>query len=598
MKNADFVFEVSNEVCNKVGGIYTVVSSKAAQMVDHYGKNYYAIGFYNPANAKIELDEETPPENLLKVFQNLDAKGVKCHYGRWLIAGRPQAILIDAKELLKNSNQIKTDFWSQYQIDSLKSDFSFTELLVWATGVGMLLEEFSKVPPFRFAYCVAHFLEWFAGGGLLYLKSKKAPIATVFTTHATMLGRTLAGSGVDLYKLINDRMNHSTSSDLARRYGILDKHSTEMACAKNADAFTTVSEMTAKEAHYLLEKEVDLTLPNGLDMEKYPEMEELTILRRKCRIRTREFLTGYFCRYYPMDMFNFRSMFISGRYEMFNKGIDVFIEALGRLNEKMKKTRIEKNVVAFIFVPTANRGEKFDSLKNMSLYEEMHEHVDEILPDVGDAILRALVKGEMPKDLLSEESMRLFKKLIAHFSEKKGQLPPSTAFELAYPEDDDLIIKALKKNGLLNREEDKVKVVFYPAYLSPADRLIGLDYNQATMTFDLGVFPSYYEPWGYTPLETAALGCPAITTDLAGFGRFIEGKGDGIYVLKRENRAWDEIVADLTEKLYQIATLSKRDLMEYRNSAKKMSFEADWKYLVKNYIQAHDLALEKLKQKR
>lgn len=597
MKNADFVFEISNEVCNKVGGIYTVVSSKAAQMVDRYGKNYYAIGYYNPDNAKIELDEETQPENLAKLLQKLESKGIKCHCGRWLTAGRPQTILLDTKELMKDADQIKTVFWSKYQIDSLKSELTFTEPLVWATGVGMLLEELMKIQPFKNSKCVAHFHEWISGGGLLYLKDKNANIATVFTTHATMLGRSLAGSGIDLYKLINDRMDHTTSVDLAKRYGVVDKHGVEMACAKNADVFTTVSEITAKEAKFLLEREPDLLLPNGLDMEKYPEMDELTILRRKYRLRTREFLTAYFCRYYPMDMFNFRSIFISGRYEMFNKGIDLFIDALGKLNQKMKQNKVEKNAVTFIFVPTPNRGEKIEVLKNTSLYEEMHEHVDETLPEVRDVIIKAMTKGEMPKEILSEETIRIFKKLIVHFTEKRGQTPPLSAFELAYPEDDDLIIKALKKNGLLNREEDKVKVVFYPVYLSAADRLIALDYNQATMTFDVGVFPSYYEPWGYTPLETAALGSLAITTDLAGFGRFIEGKGEGIYVLRRENRPWEDITTDLAETLYQIVTFSKRDLMDYRMSAKKMSLEADWKNLIENYIKAHDLALEKMKKR-
>ncbi|MFH1126271.1 MAG: hypothetical protein V1703_04030, partial [Candidatus Altiarchaeota archaeon] len=352
-----------------------------------------------------------------------------------------------------------------------------------------------------------------------------------------------------------------------------------------------------KEAKFLLEKEPDLTLPNGLDMEKYPEMDELTILRRKYRLRTREFLTAYFCRYYSMDMFNFRTFFLSGRYEMFNKGIDLFIDALGKVNEKMKKNKVDKNVIAFIFVPTATRGEKIEILKNTSLYEEMHEHVDETLPEIRESIIKAMVKGEIPKELLSEENKNMFKKLIVHFTEKRGQVPPLGAFELAYPEEDDLIIRALKKNNLLNREEDKVKVVFYPAYLSAADRLIALDYNQATMTFDVGVFPSYYEPWGYTPLETAALGSIAVTTDLAGFGRFIQGKGEGIYVLKRENRQWDEMVNDLSEKLYQVVNFSKRELMDNRISAKKMSFEADWKNLVGNYVRAHDLALEKKKGK-
>jgi glycogen(starch) synthase len=189
----------------------------------------------------------------------------------------------------------------------------------------------------------------------------------------------------------------------------------------------------------------------------------------------------------------------------------------------------------------------------------------------------------------------MFKKLIVHFTEKRGQTPPLTAFELGYPEDDDSIIKALKKNNLLNREEDKVKVVFYPAYLSAADRLIALDYNQAAITFDVGVFPSYYEPWGYTPLETAALGTLAITTDMAGFGKFIEGKGQGIYVMKRENRKWEEMTEDLTNKLYEIVNLSKRELMDQRMNAKKLALEADWKNLAQNYITAHNMATEKAK---
>jgi len=593
MKKADYVFEVSNEVCNKVGGIYTVVSSKAAQMVEQYGKNYIAVGLYDSNKAKIELDEGEKPDEFMAALRKLESKGVKCHCGRWLVAGRPNVMLLDTSGLMGEANQIKTSLWEGYQVDSLRSDPTFSEPLVWSTGIGMLLEELIKTEALKKSKCVAHFHEWISGAGLLYLKSKEANIATVFTTHATMLGRTLAGSGFDLYKLINEKMNHSTSVDLARRYGVIDKHSVEMACAKNADVFTTVSEITGREAEFLLGRKPDVLLPNGLDMEKYPEIDELTILRRNYRTRSREFLTSYFCRYYPMDMFNFRTMFISGRYEMFNKGVDLFIDALGRLNEKMKKEGVVKNVVAFIFVPTATRGEKIEILKNTSLYEEMQEHVDDALPEIRNNILKAMTKGDLPKEVLSEETMSTFKKLIIHFTQKRGQLPPLTPFELTYPEDDDLVIKALKKNGLLNREEDKVKVVFYPAYLSAADRLISLDYNQATMTFDVGVFPSYYEPWGYTPLETAALGSVAITTDLAGFGRFIKGKGEGIYVLARENQKWEDMVKDLSEKLYQIVSASKREMMDLRMSAKKMSLEADWKNLVVNYIKAHDLAVEK-----
>lgn len=593
MRDADFIFEIAYEVCNKVGGIYTVIKSKSFYMKENYGEKYYTIGPYNPKHARIEFDEQSPPAEIKKTFGELEKQKIKCHYGIWLIPGRPKTILLDTTKFMSRANELKKKLWKCCGVDSLKADDIFNESTVWSIAVGMLLEKLMTSRIFKGKKCVAHFHEWLAGGGLVYLNYKKVDIATVFTTHATTLGRTLAGSGVDLYKIITEGHDGDNVLRLAKRYGVQAKHTMEVACAKYCDTFTTVSQVTAMEAKFILDRDPDVLLLNGLDSDKYPGVEELTILRRKNRIQTRDFLTSYFSRYYDIDYYNLRSIFISGRYEFRNKGLDIFIDALGKLNKQMKKEKIKTTAVVFIWIPNEIRGENFQVLKNKALYEEMHDHIAEAVPDIEDKIMLSLTKGEVPKDILSDEFLQKCRKLAVHFRSHMGENPPICAFELANPEEKDKIMKALKKNGLLNRKEDKVKVIYYPAYLSAADRLISLDYNQATMTCDVGVFPSYYEPWGYTPLETAAQGSLAITTDLAGFGKFIEGKGPGIYVLKRIGRGFNEMVNDLKKELYDIVTLSRDELTKRRQNAKELSMLADWKELIKNYILAHDLAVEK-----
>ncbi|MFH0860003.1 MAG: glycosyltransferase [Candidatus Altiarchaeota archaeon] len=593
MKTADCVFEVSQEVCNKVGGIYQVLKSKAYYMSREYGEKYHTLGPYNAESAKIEFEEQEPPEEVKKAFSRLERKGIRCRWGIWLIGGRPKTILLEPTALKSQVNEIKKNLWEKYQVDSIRSDQMFNDSVVWSTSAGMFLEELMKEEKFKKLKCVAHFHEWLAGGALLYLKKNKVRIGTVFTTHATTLGRTIVSSNEDLYRMIEEGKDGEENLRRAGRFDISAKHTTELACARECDVLTTVSKVTAREVRFILGREPDILTLNGIDFEKYPGLEDLTILRRKNRMQMRDFLIAYFSRYYEMDFYNIRSMFISGRYEFHNKGIDLFIEALGKLNEKMKKDQTDKTVIVFFWIPKETRGEDFQVLKNKALYEELHDHVAEYLPEVEDMMIGHLVKGEIPKDLISDEFMQTCKKLAAHFTEKRGQSPPLCAYQLATPEDDDQIIRAFKQNQLLNRKEDKVKVIFYPSYLSPADRLISLDYNEATITCDVGVFPSYYEPWGYTPLETIAQGSLAITTDCAGFGKFIEGRGRGVHVLKIEGRRWEDIVEDLAKKLYEIANLTKNELSERRINAKMLSTHADWGDFVKNYIVAHDLAVEK-----
>jgi len=456
----------------------------------------------------------------------------------------------------------------------------------------LLIENLKKQPPFNKKKCVAHFHEWLAGTGLLYLKHKKTKIGTVFTTHATTLGRTLSSADVDLYKMIAEGHDGDQNLTLAKRYNISAKYTMELSCAKQADVFTTVSKVTGRECEYILERMPDILLLNGLDTGRYPLMDELTILRRKHRMEMRHFLASYFRRYYHMDLMDIRTFFISGRYEYKNKGLDIYITALGKLNERLRKEKSKTHALAFIFVPAENRGENIQVLKNKALYEEMKDHVEEELPEIKKTILASLTDGKTPHKILSDDFLKLCRETIQHFTEKKGETPPLCAFDLTQPETNK-IVKALTENKLTNKAGDRVKVIYYPAYLSAADRLIGMDYSDSIMTCDVGVFPSYYEPWGYTPLECAVLGVISVTTDLAGFGKFIEGRGSGIYVLKREGRPFTDIVSQLSDIMYKLVTMSKTELSRCRRNAKELAAAADWKELIRNYIVAHDMAVKK-----
>ena len=591
---SEVLFEVSFETCNKVGGIYAVLESKAKRMVELYKDNYFLIGPYYPEKAVTEYLKQNPPNFCEKVFSELKDKGINCYFGKWLIQGKPNVILIDFKEILKNVNQIKWELWRDYKIDSLGSGFDFDEPVAWSTACGIVIDK--MLPCFKNKNIVGQFHEWLSGAALLHLHKK---IPTVFTSHATTLGRAIASWGEDLYSEVNESLKKRIVIDPKRpyKYGVQAKHLMEKACANYASVFSTVSEITSKEAEYILGKKPDIILPNGLDMERFPTMEEFALLHRKYKEKMKNFFNAYFNPYYETNMWDAMIFFTSGRYEFRNKGFDIFIEALGKLNEKMKKEGIKKNVFTLFSVPKDNVKENIELLESIKLYNDMKEKVSDELPWIEEMALDSIVKGKMPKAsvIFRKEFLQECRKKFSSF--KKEGNPPFSAY---ITDENDLIINAFKKNNLLNRHEDKVKVILYPTYLSTTDRLLGLNYEQVIQGSHLGVFPSYYEPWGYTPLEFAANGVMSITTDLAGFGIFIKQHSNqnelpGIMVLERENKTHEDIVKQLYEMLWSIATMSRNDRIPKKAQAKSLASLADWKILIKNYIQAHNMALEKFK---
>ncbi|RME52267.1 glycosyltransferase [Candidatus Woesearchaeota archaeon] len=590
---ASMLVEASWEVCNKVGGIYTVLKSKAALMKKNY-QTYVCVGPYKEEHAKTDFEQRQLPTWLKGVAERLEQEGVRIFFGSWLIEGAPDTILVDASGLAGRKDAVKKALWDGFRVDSLYASWEFEEPVLWSWAVGMLVEQLWIEGK---KSLVLHVHEWLSSSAVLYLRRKGLSVPTVFTTHATMLGRSLAGGGVDLYA------NLSTINPEREAYarGIQDKFTMERAAARNASVFTTVSEITGLEAEHFLGRKPDVLLYNGLDVSKFPTLEDAAVKHVMCKEKVEEFLQYYFFPYYTFDLSHNLVFFIIGRYEFANKGIDLFIEALGNLNRKLAGERSKRTVTAFFWIPTVTEGIRVEVLKNKNYFRHIKNHVhwhgDTILKNIVSSLVAS---GKLSaKDVLSKDFLHSLKKDYVRF--KQEGVPALSTHSV--DEGKDAIIQAFRRCGLNNLKEDRVKVVFYPVYLDGNDSMISLPYYDAMAGCHLGVFPSYYEPWGYTPLEAAAMGVPSITTDLAGFGRFLlqEGVRDGlqgISVLRRMGRSWEEQVRDLTKLLEGYAKRKRPERVALKSEAKVLASKADWGTFVEAYFKAHNTALSREHEKQ
>lgn len=586
-----YLFEASWETCNKVGGIYSVISSKAEQIKKIYEENYFLIGPYFPGKQVAEFEEKSPSEELKKVFETLEKKGITCHYGTWLIKGEPNVILIEFYNLVGEKNEIKKRLWESYKIDSLNAQWEFEEPIMWGWAVGMLIEEFSKQTNKK---VIGQFHEWMAGSAILYLKQKQSRVGTIFTTHATMLGRSIAGSGRKLYQ----ELDGLDPDKEAYNCGVQSKYQMEKTCANEADVFATVSDITGMEAEKILGKKPDVITPNGLDMSQFPTFEERSIQHVFSKNRLKDFAASYFFPYQSFDIEKTMFYCTFGRYEFHNKGLDTYIESLAMLNNKLKEEKSEKTIINFFWIPAGVTGIKKSILENKSFYDDIKMGVNSYLNQMKIKILNTIVNHQdlNSVEMFDKEFLLDTKKEIIGFT-KKGN-PPLSTHDIIN-EENDAIINNCKRLGLNNSPEDRVKIVFHPAYLDGADGLLDLDYYEAMIGVQLGVFPSYYEPWGYTPLESAALGVPAITTDRAGFGQWVKKQTNkeekpGVYVLDGLGKEEEEIKKELFEFLYYYTTLPKIERMKKKLDAKRISEMADWKELIKHYKEAYKIALSKI----
>ncbi len=530
----DLLFETSWEVCNKIGGIYTVLSSKAKTLKEQYGDKVIFIGpdvwsEENPSPYFIEsrtllrriLDKTMLPE------------GLDVRAGRWDIPGKPLAILVKFNALYATKDEEYARMWDLYQVDSLHAYGDYDEGCAFARAAAILIEAFVKASKVDPSKVIAHFDEWTTAMGLLKIKAEMPQIATVFTTHATSIGRSICGNGKPLY----DHLEAYNGDQMAAELNMQSKHSLEKAAALNADCFTTVSDVTAREAEVLLDKKPDVVTPNGFELNFVPAKTRYTAARkaaRKSLLGVASALTGVD---YADDTFIVAT---SGRCEYRNKGIDVYLDALAALAAKNPQRRI----LAYVLVPAWCAGPRAD--------------------------LRFGLDSTKPG--------RQSDPVITHNLNNYNEDP---------------INCRIHQLGFANDANSQVSVIYVPCYLDGADGIFDQTYYQLLPGLDATVFASYYEPWGYTPLESIAFGVPTVTTSLAGFGMWVAenfkiGFGDcGVDVINRTDSNYNEVVAAIANDIAQLASATKAETKAIRAAAMETASKAQWTDFMKYYNQTY-----------
>ncbi len=564
-------------------------------MIDRWDDRYCLIGPYNPATAPLEF-EERPTEGVIReTLDRLRSQGIPCHFGRWLVPGRPRVILLDYRARFAHLDHDKYLLWKDHGISVPNSDGEVNEVVAFGFTVAEFFRELSNVAQGRTV--LAHFHEWMAGVAVPRIAHNRWPITTIFTTHATLLGRYLASDSPDFYK----HLPFIKPDEQAAKYLIWPKHAIERAAAHSSTVFTTVSEVTAFEAEKLLGRKPDVILPNGLNIQKFAALHEFQNLHRQFKERIHEFVMGHFFPAYSFDLNNTLYFFTSGRYEYTNKGIDLFIEALWRLNQRMKALPAHlprATVVAFIITRAGTRNINVNTLQNQSMFDDLRATCADIERAMGRRLFNAAATGRVPtfQELLPDDAQVRIKRSIHAWRNRRQ---PTIVTHDLMDDAGDPILRHLRHRHLFNAEDDPVKMVFHPEFVTATSPLIHLDYPQFVRGCNLGIFPSYYEPWGYTPMESIAMGVPAVTTDLSGFGAYVErhipnAAEQGVLVLNRRSQHFDRAADDLAAYLFNFVQLNRRQRIELRNRTERLGEMFDWSALIKHYHAAHDLAMERV----
>lgn len=538
----DYIFESSWEVCNKVGGIYTVLSTRAKTLQDAFRDKIIFIGpDLADANDLYFSEDETL---FIEWRKQALAEGLAIRVGRWKVPGEPIAVLVDFSQYFKDKNEIYTRLWELYQVDSLHAYGDYDEASMFSYGAAKVVESFYNFYLDKSKKVIYHGNEWMTGLGLLYINSKLPNIATLFTTHATSIGRSIAGNNKPLY----DYLFAYNGDQMACELNMQSKHSIEKQTAMNVDCFTTVSEITANECKELMEKPVDFVLPNGFENDFVPKGAQFTRKRNAARKRIFEVANALLG--VDFDDQNTLVISTSGRYEFRNKGVDVYIEAMNRLQ---RDNRLNKKILAFIEVPG---------------------WVGEPRQDLIDR-LNSGHKFDTP----------LHVPMITHWLHNMSH---------------DNVLDMMKYLDMQNRKEDNVKLIFLPCYLNGDDGIFNMKYYDLVLGNDMCIYPSYYEPWGYTPLEAIAFKVPCITSDLAGFGLWANSEIghvgeiiDGVKVVHRTDYNYSEVADKIKDTVAEFSNFTAADVKKSRSNADKLSKKALWSNFIKYYYEAYDFALRR-----
>lgn len=547
----DYIFETSWEVCNKVGGIYTVLSSRAKTLMSKYQDKLVFIGpDLKQPTANVDFCED---ERLLPQWKQAAADlGLKCKIGRWMVPGKPVAVLVDFAPFFEIKNEIYAEAWDLFRVDSLHAYGDYDEASMFSYAAGRFVEAVVSLclqPTDKVVY-QAH--EWMSGLGMLFLKKHQPHVATIFTTHATSIGRSICGNNKQLYAYF-DGYN---GDQMAQELHMEAKHSIEKQSAWHADCFTTVSQFTNRECKQLLDKPADVVLPNGFENDFVPKGSQFTIVRKKARQRilsVASALTG-------QTLADKDTLIVStsGRNDYRCKGFDVFLEAMAELRTQLnEQAESKQQVLALIEVPCWLKGPRAD-LQEALAHPQSHTQA-------------------LPNPIITHDLHNL---------------------------DEDRIVSQIRQLGILNRPEDKVKVLLVPCYLEGNDGIFNMPYYHLLAANDLALYPSYYEPWGYTPLESCAFRTPCVTTDLSGFGQWVneeighEGQlEDGIRVIHRDDNNYFEVAADICQCIHTMLGMHTKQVATCRKNAALIADKAQWKHFIKYYYDAYDFALKRTELK-
>ena len=542
----DYIFEASWEVCNKVGGIYTVLSTRAKTLQEAMEDRIVFIGpdCWKEKNSPYFKEDK----NLFAQWkEKAEEEGLCVKVGRWDVPGLPVAILVDFTPFYQMKDAIYGHLWECYQVDSLHAYGDYDEASMFSYAAAKVVESFYKNNLDETKKVVFHGNEWMTGLGLLYIQHELPQIATLFTTHATSIGRSIAGNNKPLY----DYLFAYNGDQMAGELNMQSKHSIEKQTAHHVDCFTTVSEITANECKELLDKPVDVILPNGFENNFVPKGAAFTKKRKAARKKLIDMANALMGT--ALDD-NVLIVSTSGRYEFRNKGVDVYIEAMNRL---LRVNELEKTVLAFIEVPGWVGEPRKDLVERLNT----NKRYDTPL--------------EVP--------------LVTHWLHNMSH---------------DNVLGMLKFLNMWNRKEDKVKLIFLPCYLTGDDGILNMSYYDLVLGKDLCIYPSYYEPWGYTPLEAVAFKVPCVTTDLAGFGLWALNENkqknniiDGVKVIHRTDYNYSEVADAIKDTVVEFSKFSDYQVRKARSNAEKLSEKALWSHFITYYYEAYDIALRKAQQR-
>lgn len=586
--------EVAWEVCNQEGGIYTVIRSKAPTQIHKWGRNYCAVGPYLHHFAMSEFEEITDsPDPFCQVVQKLKSLGFDAKYGKWLVTGRPSTVLLNPYCVYDRLGSIKYEIWNHHDISLPGEDDLIDKVIAFGYLVKVFFAHLVK-EEHTSKKVIGHFHEWMGGVAIPEIRYEQLPVRIIFTTHATLLGRYLAMNDPKFY----DHLPFFNWIEEARNFNIESQVRLERASSHGSHIFTTVSDVTGRECEFLIGRKPDFILPNGINIQRFIALHEFQNLHKEFKDRINEFIMAHFFPSYTFDLDTTLYFFTSGRFEYRNKGFDLTIEALSRLNWKLKRADDNVTVVMFFITRQPFHTINPDILHSKALLDELRNTIDIVKEQVGKRLFYAAATSKDQKlpplnDFVDDYWRLRYRRTLQSF--RKSSLPPIVTHNLANDADDP-VLNFLRATNLINNLEDKVKIVYHPDFINTTNPLFGMEYDQFVRGCHLGIFPSLYEPWGYTPLECLARAVPAITSNLSGFGDYVQNhlkpvNRKAIYITNNKTQNFDQAANQLANQMLHFARLKRRERIDLRYKAEGTSVHFDWNNLISYYDVAYKNAI-------